>query len=50
MLRQAQHEFVIHTRGRGLHEFTDEVERWVSQGQFVTGLLTLHLRHTSPHY
>lgn len=47
MLRQAQHEFVIRTRGRGLHEFTDDVEHWVSQGQFVTGLLTLHLRHTS---
>jgi secondary thiamine-phosphate synthase enzyme len=47
MLRQAQHEFAIHTRGRGLHEFTGEVERWVTQGQFQTGLVTLHLRHTS---
>jgi len=47
MLRQAQHEFVIRTRGRGLHEFTDEVERWVANGKFATGLLTLHLRHTS---
>jgi secondary thiamine-phosphate synthase enzyme len=46
-LRQAQHEFVIRTRGRGLHEFTDEVEQWVTAGKFVAGLLTLHLRHTS---
>jgi secondary thiamine-phosphate synthase enzyme len=47
MLRQAQHEFVVHTRGRGLHEFTDEVEQWVARGHFQTGLVTLHLRHTS---
>jgi secondary thiamine-phosphate synthase enzyme len=47
MLRQAQNVFAIRTRGRGLHEFTDEVERWVAQGKFATGLLTLHLRHTS---
>src|SRR5262245_39258512 len=47
MLRQAQHEFVIRTRGRGLHEFTDEVQEWVARGRFQTGLLTLHLRHTS---
>jgi len=47
MLRQAQHEFLIRTRGRGLNEFTDEVERWVANGKFATGLLTLHLRHTS---
>lgn len=46
-LRQAQHEFVIRTGGRGLHEFTDEVERWIAQHKFTTGLLTLHLRHTS---
>jgi len=47
VLRQAQREFLIHTSGRGLHEFTDEVERWVDSGKFISGLLTLHLRHTS---
>jgi secondary thiamine-phosphate synthase enzyme len=47
MLRQAQHEFVIRTRGRGLHEFTDELEQWVARGGFQTGLVTLHLKHTS---
>ena len=47
MLRQALHELVIATRGRGLHEFTREVVRWAEQNQFKDGLLTLHLQHTS---
>ncbi len=47
MFRQAQHELTISTRGRGLYEFTDEVAAWISRQQFQTGLLTLHLRHTS---
>ena len=47
MLRQAQHEFVIKTRGRGLIEFTDELERWVAAGKFQTGVVTLHIKHTS---
>jgi secondary thiamine-phosphate synthase enzyme len=47
MLRQAQHELRIPTRGRGLYEFTDEVAEWLSQNRCANGLLTLHLRHTS---
>ena len=47
MLRQAQHEFVVRTRGRGLHEFTAELEQWVVRGGFQNGLVTLHLKHTS---
>jgi len=47
VLRQAQHEFVIRTGGRGLHELTDAVQHWVAQSKFSTGLLSLHLRHTS---
>jgi secondary thiamine-phosphate synthase enzyme len=47
MLRQAQHEFVVKTRGRGLIEFTDELERWVTTGKFQTGIVTLHIKHTS---
>lgn len=47
MLRQALHQFRIPTRGRGLYEFTDEVEAWVSANCFQDGVLTLHLRHTS---
>jgi secondary thiamine-phosphate synthase enzyme len=47
MLRQASHELVIPTRGRGLGEFTREVEKWIAENKFRDGLLTLHLRHTS---
>jgi len=47
MFRQAFHEFSVSTRGRGLYEFTDEVTRWIAANQFKSGLLTLHLRHTS---
>jgi secondary thiamine-phosphate synthase enzyme len=32
---------------RGLHEFTDEVRRWVAQQDVSSGLLTLYCRHTS---
>ena len=47
MLRQSSHELHIPTRGRGLYDFTREVERWISQNNFKDGLVTLHLRHTS---
>ncbi len=47
MLRQAFHELTVPTRGRGLREFTDEVENWIAENTFRDGLLTLHLRHTS---
>lgn len=47
MLRQAFHELTLATRGRGLYDFTDEVEAWVAKEKFHSGLVTLHLRHTS---
>ncbi len=47
MLRQASHEFTLPTRGRGLYEFTAEVAGWLAKNKCDTGLLTLHLRHTS---
>ncbi|HVU08948.1 MAG TPA: secondary thiamine-phosphate synthase enzyme YjbQ [Verrucomicrobiae bacterium] len=47
MLRQSFHELTISTRGRGLYEFTDEIEQWVRENKFSEGLLTIHLRHTS---
>lgn len=37
----------IETRGRGLYEFTGQVKAWISKGGFRTGLVTLHVRHTS---
>ena len=46
-MTQAFHELVISTRGRGLQEFTRDVEQWVGENKFKDGLLTLHLRHTS---
>src|SRR5271154_6668313 len=47
MLRQASHELTIQTRGRGLCEFTREVEKWIAENKFREGLPALHLRHTS---
>src|SRR5688572_23867245 len=47
MLRQSFQELTIATRGRGLYDFTDEVEGWVAREKFRDGLVTLHLRHTS---
>ncbi len=47
MLRQAFHELTLATGGRGLREFTGEVEAWLADNQCRHGLLTLHLRHTS---
>jgi secondary thiamine-phosphate synthase enzyme len=47
MLHQAFHELVISTRGRGLFEFTRDVENWIAQKKFRDGLITLHLQHTS---
>ena len=47
MLRQQFHELTIATRGRGLYEFTHEIERWIGENKFKDGLVTLHLRHTS---
>jgi secondary thiamine-phosphate synthase enzyme len=47
MLQQALHELSLPTRGRGLYEFTGRVASWVSQNGWESGLVTLHLRHTS---
>ena len=47
MIRQALHELTVSTRGRGLYEFTDDVEAWIGRNKFRDGLLTLHLQHTS---
>jgi secondary thiamine-phosphate synthase enzyme len=47
MLRQSVHELEIATRGRGFYEFTNQVERFVADAGFKTGLATIHLQHTS---
>ena len=43
-MRQAFHELVIATRGRGLVEITDDITRWLATLAMRDGLLTLHLR------
>ncbi len=47
MLRQANHEFKVSTRGRGFYEITSPVAAWVKETGVGEGLLTLHLKHTS---
>jgi secondary thiamine-phosphate synthase enzyme len=42
-----QTNFVIVTRGPGLHEFTGDVADWVRGTGAATALLTLFVRHTS---
>ena len=37
----------VSTRGKGLHEFTGEVERWLATSRLTTGILTLFIQHTS---
>lgn len=46
-MKQAVTEFRIRTRGKGLYEFTSEVEAWVREQRMTAGLLTLFCKHTS---
>jgi len=46
-MRQATGTIQVRTRGKGLYEFTAEIERWVSAQGVRTGLLTLFCRHSS---
>lgn len=47
MLRQLNTTITVHTRGRGLHEITEDVLAWVAASGLRDGLLTLFVRHTS---
>jgi secondary thiamine-phosphate synthase enzyme len=47
MLQQISDEIVIKTQGRGFYEFTDKVNAFVKKADFQSGLVTLHLQHTS---
>src|SRR4051812_22397926 len=47
MLRQSLHQIKVKTTGRGLYEFTDEVQALLAQTKLQEGLVTLHLQHTS---
>ena len=46
-MKQHTHALQVSTHGRGLYEFTDEVQSWVKTRSLTTGLLTLFIRHTS---
>jgi len=46
-MQQTFTTFEITTRGKGLHDFTGEVARWVQGSALRDGLLTLFVRHTS---
>lgn len=46
-MRQAHHTLEVRTRGRGMHDFTGAVERWLSSLGAGDGLLTLFIQHTS---
>ena len=44
---QFTHQLSIATRGKGLYNFTREVQTWVREKKPATGLLTVFCRHTS---
>jgi len=46
-MKQAVEQLTIATRGKGLYEFTGQVERWVREQNIRTGLVTIFVRHTS---
>jgi secondary thiamine-phosphate synthase enzyme len=46
-VRQFTHQIDIATRGKGLYEFTSEIEAWLRKQEAHTGLLTVFCQHTS---
>ena len=46
-MTQNTHQLQVATRGKGLYEFTHEVNRWVAACGVDTGLVTVFIRHTS---
>jgi secondary thiamine-phosphate synthase enzyme len=46
-MRQSEGSIEVSTRGKGLYDFSAEVERWVAAQNITTGLLTLFIQHTS---
>ena len=46
-MRQASHTLTLATRGRGLTEFTAELNRFLAETGIRDGLLTVFCRHTS---
>lgn len=46
-MRQATHQISVSTRGKGLYDFTDQVEAWLRGAGVSNGLLTIFIQHTS---
>jgi secondary thiamine-phosphate synthase enzyme len=46
-VKQQTHQIQIATHGKGLYEFTREINSWLRTEQVNTGLLTVFCQHTS---
>ena len=46
-MKQFVHEIHIATHGKGLYDFTREIENWLRGHETKTGLLTVFCQHTS---
>jgi secondary thiamine-phosphate synthase enzyme len=46
-VKQATHQIHLQTRGKGLYDFTAQVEGWLRSHSAQTGLLTVFCQHTS---
>jgi secondary thiamine-phosphate synthase enzyme len=46
-VRQATHQLHVQTRGKGLYDFTREIQQWLVTQKPKTGLLTVFCQHTS---
>lgn len=46
-MKQFTHQIHIATRGKGLYDFTREIEAWLGEHPTQTGLLTVFCQHTS---
>jgi len=46
-VKQLTHQLQISTHGKGLYEFTREIQAWLDENRARTGLLTVFCRHTS---
>ena len=46
-MKQFTHQLHIATHGKGLYDFTREIESWLRDTQTQTGLLTVFCQHTS---
>lgn len=46
-MKQAHGELKVATRGKGFHDITRDVRKWIGAQQIQSGLLTVFIQHTS---